>query len=206
MMAARGVQRGSCWWRAVLATVILAAGPAALPTAVMHGGLALATSARTAPGWLEAEVPKARLAGAGNFRYFGMSIYDADFWVGPNGYRTTAPTAERFALDLRYARALVGKRIASSSADEMKKLGLGTAEQRATWQTKMEALFPDVQEGTRITGIYLPQHGARFYRDGKLLGEIADPEFGVAFFAIWLDPKTTGGKLREALLADAAPR
>ena len=55
------------------------------------------------------------------------------------------------------------------------------------------------------TGVYLPGQGARFYRDGKLLGEILDPEFGHAFFAIWLDPKTTGGKLREALLANATP-
>ncbi len=208
--------------RAASARLIAAAGMVLLPALLLapvtgldtHGGMigpgvvmaADASPAVAVPAWLEAEIPKARLAGSGNFRYFGMSIYDADFWVGPNGYRTTAPHADRYALDLRYARALVGKRIAASSADEMKKLGLGSAEQRAAWQTRMEALFPDVQEGTRITGIYLPKHGARFYRDGKLLGEIDDPTFGAAFFAIWLDPKTTGGKLREALLADAAPR
>jgi hypothetical protein len=190
--------------KSVLRMLVVVIGMAMLPTAGI--GAAIAAGTHAAPAWLEAELPKARLAGSGNFRYFGMNIYDADFWVGQNGYRSSAPTAEKFALDLRYARALVGKRIASSSADEMKKLGLGTPEQRAVWLAKMEALFPDVQEGTRITGLYLPQHGARFYRDGKLLGEIADPEFGVAFFAIWLDPKTTAGKLREALLADAAPR
>lgn len=164
------------------------------------------TAAPAAPPHIAAEIAQARLAGAGNFRYFGMNIYDAQFWVGPAGFRTTAPTAEKFALDLRYARSLVGSKIAASSADEMKKLGLGSATQRDAWQARMEALFPDVTEGTRITGVYLPNQGARFYRDGKLLGDILDPAFGAAFFAIWLDPKTTGGKLREALLADAAPR
>ena len=170
----------------------------------LFGPLALAAAAAPAP--IDTELPRARLAGAGTFRYFGMQIYDAQFWVGANGYRATAPRAEKFALDLRYARSLNGKKIATASTDEMKKLGLGTPEQHADWQARMERIFPDVQEGTRITGIYLPEQGARFYRDGKLLGEIADPAFGYAFFAIWLDPKTTGGPLREALLADAGPR
>lgn len=168
--------------------------------------LAPSMAAPVAPSPIDIELPRARLAGASTFRYFGMQIYDAQFWVGANGYRATAPKAEKFALDLRYARSINGKKIATASTDEMKKLGLGTPEQRLDWQARMERIFPDVQEGTRITGIYLPDEGARFYRDGKLLGEIADPAFGYAFFAIWLDPKTTGGSLREALLADASPR
>ena len=86
----------------------------------------------------------------------------------------------------------------------MQKLGYGSAEQRAAWLGKMTTLFPDVQEGTHITGINLPGVGARFYLDGKVLGEVADPEFARAFFAIWLDPKTTAAKLRAALLTDAA--
>ena len=163
-------------------------------------------AAGQAPTHIENDVPKARLAGSGNFRYFGLNIYDASFWVGPNGYKPTAPKAEKFALDLRYNRALVGKKIAASSVDEMNKLGLGSTMQHAEWQAKMEKIFPDVVDGTHITGVYLPNQGARFYRDGKPLGEILDPEFGYAFFAIWLDPKTTGGKLRDALLTDAAPR
>lgn len=158
------------------------------------------------PAHINTELPQARVAGSGAFRFFGLHIYDATFWVGQNGYRPAAPTAEKFALDLRYARAFQGKRIASRSTDEMEKLKLGTVAQRTEWDAKMTALFPDVVEGTRITGVYLPKEGARFYRDGKLLGEILDPDFGHAFFAIWLDPKTTGGALRESLLADAAPR
>ena len=184
----------------MLAVLLLACGAWS-----MHA-VARAAEAVTPPAQVEAELPKARLAGAGNFRYFGLNIYDAQFWVGPNGYRAAAPKAEKFALDLRYARSLNGKKIAVSSAEEMKKLSLGSVQQRADWQAKMEKIFPDVQEGTRITGVYLPNQGARFYRDGKPIGEILDPEFGYAFFAIWLDPKTTGGKLRDALLADAAPR
>ena len=158
------------------------------------------------PSHIQSEIAGARLAGHGTFRYFGMKIYDAQLWVGPKGYDAAASTAAPLAIDLHYSRALVGKKIAEASRDEIVKLHLGTDAQRAAWLTKMLAIFPDVQEGTHITGVYLPNVGAKFYLNGKALGDIADPDFGHAFFAIWLDPKTTGGKLRDALLADAAPR
>lgn len=158
------------------------------------------------PAHIAAQIPQARLAGAGSFRYFGLSVYDAQLWVGPGGYQPAAPPAEKIALDLRYARTLIGKKIAASSIAEIRKLGLGTAPQQAHWLADMDALFPDVQEGTHMTGIYLPHQGVRFYRDGTFLGAIPDPAFGEAFFAIWLDPRTSGVTLRSALLVDAAQR
>jgi hypothetical protein len=166
----------------------------------------LARSAAQPPIHIAAELKSARLAGIGTFRYFGLHIYDAQLWVDARGYRSDNPAVERFALDLKYARSLNGSKIAKSSIDEIKSLRLGTIEQRADWLGKMEKIFPDVKEGTHLTGIFIPRLGARFYADGRLLGEIADPEFGRSFFAIWLDPRTTAPVLREALLEDAAPR
>jgi hypothetical protein len=157
--------------------------------------LSLAGHAAVAPH-IQAEVPAARLAGEGGYRYFGLKIYDAQLWVGEAGYFPAAP----FALELRYARKLVGVKIAEASRDEIAKLGLGTEAQRATWLAAMTRLFPDVQEGSRLTGVHRPGLGARFYLDGKLLGEIADAQFSNAFFAIWLDPKTSAPDLRMALL------
>jgi len=114
-----------------------------------------------------------------------------------------APQAAGFALDLRYARALSGSKIAESSIDEIRKLGLGTAAQQQAWLEQMSRLFPDVKEGSRITGVFLPGTGARFYLDGQVLGDIPDTTFALAFFAIWLDPKTSAPSLRTALLANA---
>lgn len=162
--------------------------------------------AAAAPAHIENEVRQARLAGTGSFRWFGLKIYDASLWVGEQGYRAQTPAAAELALDLRYARALRGKQIAIASEEQMRKLGRGSARQRADWLAAMEKLFPDVLEGTHLSGVYLPNQGARFYLDGKFLGEIMDPEFALAFFAIWLDPATTAAQLRTALLTDAAPR
>jgi hypothetical protein len=159
-----------------------------------------------APAHIQKELTQAYLAGQGSFRWFGLKVYDAQFWVSEKGYNSNAPTANRYALDLRYAHKLQGSKIAEASRDEMQKLGLGSAQQRTEWLSQMEKIFPDVSDGTHLTGIYLPNEGVRFYLDGKRIGDIMDPAFAQAFFAIWLDPNTTAPQLRTALLADAAPR
>lgn len=163
-------------------------------------------AADTAATHIQKELAPAYLSGQGSFRWFGLKIYDAQLWVGEQGYSSATPESSKFALDLRYARKLQGRKIAEASRDEIQKLGLGNAQQLADWQSRMEQIFPDVSEGTHLTGIYLPNSGARFYLDGKVIGEIMDAAFAQAFFAIWLAPKTTAPQLRTALLADAAAR
>ncbi len=171
--------------------------------ALLLAVLALAAGAApAAPVHIAALVPHARLAGQGRFTWFTLPIYDAALWVGDQGYRPGAP----FALDLRYARKLAGARIADASAEQMAKLGARTAGQRQAWLERMRALFPDVREGSHITGVALADGGAAFYLDGKALGTLTDPAFARAFFAIWLDPATAAPALRQALLKDAAPR
>ncbi len=160
------------------------------------------SAAHAAPAHVEAHLSKARLAGQGPFTWFGLRVYDAELWVGEKGYVPGEP----FVLELRYARKLDGIKIAEASADQMAKIGAGSATQRTAWLARMKEIFPDVKEGSRITGVYLPASGARFYLDGKPLASVPDPDFARAFFAIWLDPKTTAGSLRTALLKDAAPR
>ncbi|MES2934790.1 MAG: chalcone isomerase family protein [Pseudomonadota bacterium] len=155
---------------------------------------------------IEAHLPNARLSGQGSYRWFGLKIYDAQLWIGDKAYSPSAPSAVPFALDLRYARNLVGAKIAQASVDEMAHNGSGTAEQRQAWLLKMRELFPDVHDNTHITGVLLPGQGARFYLDGKLLGEVADPAFADAFFGIWLNPKTSAPALRSALLTGTSAR
>ncbi|WP_371875603.1 chalcone isomerase family protein [Duganella aceris] len=155
-----------------------------------------------APDYVTQELGNPRLSGQGTFTWFGLTIYSAELWVGPQGYSATAP----LVLDLRYARSLSGRKIAEASVDQMEKTGAGSEAQRAAWLQKMKAIFPDVQEGSRLSGVFLPGQGMRFYRDGKELAMVADPAFAQAFVGIWLDPATSAPKLRAALLRDAAPR
>ncbi|MBZ2208841.1 chalcone isomerase family protein [Massilia sp. R798] len=159
-----------------------------------------ASAAQAAMPQVAPDLPGARVSGQGKFTWFGMKIYDASLWVGEAGYAPGAP----FALELRYARALSGVRIADASADQMEKTGGGTKAQRALWLGKMRAIFPDVKEGSRITGVFLPGGAVRFHLDEAVLGTISEPGFAQAFAGIWLSPRTTAPQLREALLKEAA--
>ncbi len=169
---------------------------AALLGAAAHAQAPFAASPQPRPAWAEASSGLV-LRGAGTLRWFGLKVYDAELWT-----RGAAPDfAQPFALNLRYARSLKGSAIAERSVEEIAGLAIGTPDQRRAWGRAMTKLFPDVQDGSSLTGLHVPGWGARFFRDGQPLGEIADPEFSRAFFSIWLDPRTSAPELRAALRA-----
>ncbi len=186
--------------------LLLAAAAVALwPTPV------LAQSAPAVPAEVTSAIADAQLSGSGDFRYFGFLVYRAALWTGPQGLGAQLGTAP-FALQLRYARSLKGADIAARSEEEMRKLGEGTPEQRAAWLQAMRNLFPDVQDGSTLTGVFTPGtpggSGAdtaqtRFYFNGTLRGSVPGTAFGRAFFSIWLSPKTPAPGLRNDLLAKA---
>ena len=64
----------------------------------------------------------------------------------------------------------------------------------------MEAAFPDVKDGDRLTGRYEPGSGAQFFFNGQPRQRIDDAQFARLFFGIWLSPQTSEPALREQLL------
>jgi hypothetical protein len=151
-------------------------------------------------GVLKQALPEASVIGSGSFRWFGLKLYDASLWAVRGSFNPDNWQSASLALELNYARSLEGRRIAEASIDEMKKLSIGTPAQHKAWDEAMKQVFPDVDKTTQLTGLYAPGQPTRFFRNGAAIGEIADPAFGPAFFAIWLHPKTTAPKLRSALL------
>ena len=154
------------------------------------------------PAELRTELPAARLQGEARMRYFGLHVYDARLWVAP-GFSATGFDRQAFALELTYARRLEGRLIAERSLAEMRRLARVPDGQAQSWLDAMTAAFPDVAAGDRITGVLGPDQRARFYVNGRLSREVADPAFGPLFFGIWLSPRTSEPGLREALLAGA---
>lgn len=174
--------------------------------------LALAAASLHAPGRADVGKPPppvaaaladARLSGEGLLRWFGLRVYEARLWVGPEGLEPSRLHALPFALDLRYARRLEGGAIAETSHREIARMGFGTEQQRRGWLDAMRRIFPDVADGDRITGVHRPGAGVNFYKNDRRIGSVEDPDFGPAFFAIWLDPRTIAPDLRQTLLAGA---
>jgi Chalcone isomerase-like len=173
----------------------------ALTYAAFGPARVMAQAANPAPE-VTAEVIAAKLLGQGKLTYFGLHVYDARLWV-QDGFKAADFVRVPLALELEYARTLYGKLIAERSLDEMKRGGDVTDSKANEWLAQMKALFTDVNKGDRITGIQVPGVATRIFINGKLRGEVRDAEFTRLFFGIWLSPRTSEPKLRDALLGPA---
>jgi hypothetical protein len=150
---------------------------------------------------LAAALPAARLQGNARMRFLGMAIYEARLWAGAAAVPQSGDwSAVPFAIELNYARTLWGSMIADRSLTEMRRQGDLAPEVAERWLGTMKALFPDVQEGDRLTGVHTPGQGARFFLNGAPRGTPQDETFSRVFFGIWLSPKTSEPALRSALL------
>ncbi|BBP64500.1 hypothetical protein PHLH5_20410 [Pseudomonas sp. Cab53] len=159
--------------------------------------LMLTVMASAAADW-RTTLPTAQRLGEGDFTWFGLRLYTARLWTAGPVQDWNQP----FALELLYHRSISRETLVQASLEEMQRLGPDsvTAQSVEAWTQAMQAAFVDVRPGMRITGLYLPGKGCRFYVDGKLSHEVADPVFARAFFAIWLDPRARDPQLRQRLL------
>jgi hypothetical protein len=157
------------------------------------------------PPEVDVEIPGARLVGSGRLSFVMLHVYDARLW-SRGAVDAASALAVPVALELEYARSLPGRRIAERSLVEMRR-GSAIADNDADrWLAWMSATFPDVERGDRITGVHRPGESARFHLNGRLRGELREPEFARRFFAIWLGPQTSEPALRDALLGGAGSR
>jgi len=165
-------------WRGLLITVLMVCGLPAL-------------------AW-RAQLPGATPVGQGEFRKWGFHVYDATLWAPGGSFDPQRP----FALELRYFRSIRRDQFVSRSLDEIEKVHpeLLTDATRADWTAAMRRAFADVKEGDRLTGLFLPGRGARFFLGEQPTGDVDDPVFAKAFFDIWLSPATSAPRLREQLL------
>ena len=151
------------------------------------------------PASVTGAIPDLRPAGEGRLRWLGLHIYDAALWTRSDAVSVHS----EFALDIRYARNIPANRLVNTSVKEMRRLGFGDRELQRQWAAEMARVFPDIRKGDRLTGVNLPGVGAKFYHNGRLVGTVADEQFALAFFSIWLDPRTREPGLRESLIGQS---
>lgn len=156
----------------------------------------------TVPGELSAfgQSNTWQMQGTGALRFFGFKAYDANLWTAGNLKANPIVDKNLFALEIVYKTSIKAEEIVNVSLIEMARLKKLTDAQIRNWTTEMQRTFPNVTAGDRLTGVYVPKQGTRFFFNSRLIAEINDPAFGDAFFAIWLDEGTKRGDLRRALL------
>jgi len=156
----------------------------------------LAQAGPPLPVALAAELPMLKPLGEGRLRWFGLHVYDSSLWVPGEAWSFDRV----FALDIRYAMSIKGRDLTRRSLEEMRKLGFSDPARLRRWEEAMDRVFPDIRPGDRLVGVSIPGREARFYSQERLLGTVPDPEFARAFFAIWLDEKTSEPGLRARML------
>lgn len=152
--------------------------------------------AKPVPMCAASYVDKAALVGTGRLSYAVWDIYDA--WLhAPHG---KLKDGKPFALTLSYLRKIEGRKIADTSAEEMRRMGMKDEVRLALWHEKMRRIFPDVDNGISLTGVRLASGETIFCKNGKQIGKVTDREFGRHFFNIWLGEKTKAPDLRRQLI------
>lgn len=141
-----------------------------------------------------------QMQGTGALRFFGFKAYDANLWSAGNIKGNPLADKSLFALEIVYNTGIKADEIVNVSLVEMARLKRLTDVQIKTWTADMQRTFPNVAQGDRLTGVFVPKVGTRFFFNSKLIAEINDPAFGDAFFAIWLDDGTKRAELRRSLL------
>ncbi|HWV14502.1 MAG TPA: chalcone isomerase family protein [Cellvibrio sp.] len=143
-----------------------------------------------------AAVPDAAIVGSGVLSYAFWDIYQATLYA-PQGHWNSA---QPFSLSITYYRAIKGTDIADRSVQEMRKQGFLDEVKLAAWHAQMKSIFPNVNHGTVLSAVFMPEKHTIFYKGTDTIGSIKGDDFGQLFFGIWLDPKTSEPKLRRELL------
>jgi Chalcone isomerase-like len=141
-----------------------------------------------------------QMQGTGALRFFGFKAYDANLWSSGSVKGNPLLDKSLFALEIVYNTSIKAEEIVNVSLVEMARLKKLSDVQIKTWTADMQRTFPNVTQGDRLTGVYVPKVGTRFFLNARLIAEINDPAFGDAFFAIWLDEGTKRAELRRSLL------
>jgi len=97
------------------------------------------------------------------------------------------------------------KTIAETSLEEIQQQVNLELDVLADWQMQLIQVFPDIQKGDRLIGLYDPQMPSQFFLNGKLIGVIDDADLSRHFFDIWLSEETSKPQLRLQLLGMESP-
>lgn len=148
------------------------------------------------PAPLRRVQPALTPVGSATLHWFGLHVYDVALFA----QEVPLATNSSAALSIRYNVSIQRSRLLDTTLKEWRRMGKGSDVQRARWIEQLRPLWPDLKSGDSLTAFRRRDGATQFYFGDRLLGEVPDPEFGPAFFAIWLDEKCRYPAVRDGLL------
>jgi hypothetical protein len=148
------------------------------------------------PAPLREVKPELRPLGTATLNWFVLHVYDIALFAQDTPYTTSSNAV----LSIRYNISIKSKRLQETTLEEWRRMKMATEIQRERWIKQLDSIWPDVNPGDRLTAFKRKGGPTQFYYGDQLLGEVSDPAFGPAFFAIWLDADCKYPKIRDQLL------
>jgi hypothetical protein len=125
---------------------------------------------------------------------FLWDIYDISLWTDADVWSHDEP----YAITIHYLRSFTTDQLVDKTIEEMKRLGAPFNPEN--YRKKLEELFPNVNEGDRITAFFKPGSKVTFFFNGSARGNVTNANFAKYFSDIWLSPETEEPEAREELL------
>ena len=144
----------------------------------------------------EQYMPNPVLVGEARLKFLFWKIYDAELYAPDGVWSETKP----FALTFTYLRKATSEQISKRMVKELKGQGFEDMALLDSWYQTSLQIFPDVDKGTRITGVRDENGHAQFFLNDEPIGTVEDPFFTDCFFRIWLGEQTSVPKFRSRLL------
>lgn len=144
-------------------------------------------------------IPSAEIVGVGRLSILFWDVYDATLYA-PGGQ---CEKGKPFALSIHYFHEINGKDIADRSIEEMRGQGFEDEDMLRKWHVEMNAIFPDVQNGTVLTAVFTPGKHTEFFENGRKIGTVKGDDFLHRFSGIWLSENTSEPALRKKLLGQS---
>lgn len=145
--------------------------------------------------------------GEAQLSFLFFDIYKSTLLTPTGEYQLgTDVSPHPLALSITYQRQISQQELLDATVEQWQKLGYSRGD-TTSWQSRLQAVFPNVEEGHQLIYVTDGESGQFYSRKpdtdsagGNLIGQVDDESLNDAFLAIWLSPKTQYPKLRENLL------
>jgi hypothetical protein len=181
--------------RAALALALALAAPLGSAANEMLPVRAAASAARrhadSSPSTADLEkVGEARL------KFLLWSVYDSRLFTPSGDYREGDRPLK---LEVTYLLNVKADALIERTLTEWEAMGRAHPRQDE-WAKQLASIWVDIDANDTLSLELDRENRATFRRNGELLGQIEDPEFGQEFVDIWLSPDCTRPEIRTALL------
>ncbi|GGE88889.1 hypothetical protein [Shewanella carassii] len=156
----------------------------------------------------KAELASFREVGRGEMDWWFMTLYRARLLTPDGSYQ---PNSFPQQLEIQYYRDIPASRLLEATKHQWLHLGYDR-EQISAWLALLEDIWPDVEQGDRLSFVASgPQRGHFLFNDKPLAAIVIDESassehkrFADAFLAIWLSERSSRPQLRAQLIGEQA--